>query len=278
MNLEFYYRIGLIRKGENFPSLRDAFDVPMYQLNGFDHPLMLIITSEFPDTLVPAKWGIAPELDEYGNPFEIDNLDNYYKKQLGYTLNAQAEKAFKYKLYYDSIFERRCVIPVDGFYEPHTLPNRTKKKEKVPFVFEYEDKSPISLAGIYNVLHREDSDEAIVTFTIFTREANDLFKEVHNVPNKEGKHRMPLILNDDVIDDWLNEEISSSYLEDLLLTEPSKEIIARPVTRDIYKRVDSNYEGVDNFHDYHTDPQGLRFDFNGYKPHFFGEQNDLFNS
>lgn len=275
-DLENYYRVGLIQDRDyeiDDVAIRQAFDTPFYNLSGFMHPMMLIITSDLPDSLLPAKWGIAPD------NFNVEYLDKFYELKKGAALNAQSEKAFKLALYYESIYERRCIVPVDGFYEPHTLPIDKKIPKTVPFHFEYEDKSPISFAGIYNILRNQESKKEYFVFTILTKKATPLFKEIHNSPAKDNGHRMPLILDEKYLDDWLDVDISTGYLTDIMESNTEKEIVARPIKRDIYRRnLDSNYEGVDDFHNYHQDPQGLKFDFKGYKPHFFGEgQTSLFD-
>ena len=253
--IEDRYNVGFYNEDAQ---ARVAFDVPMNHINGFSHGNQLIITQEYSEHLITAKWGLAP------SKTDPQVLSQYYKKAIswGAGLNARSEKAFTDWNYKQCIHERRCIIPLDGFYEPHTLPN----KEKVPFHFKYGDNSCISMAGVYNVL-----EGGLVTFTIFTREANDQFKEIHNV-EKKGTYRMPLILDEFAEEDWLDPDSSEGYLQDLLTSFTRKEIEAYPVSKMLFNpREDFNIEGIDQRHDFFKDPMKLKFNLNGYKSHLFGK-------
>src|SRR5690554_5154985 len=96
-------------------SLIDYFNTPKYHLNGFSHPNMLVIPQEKSDVLAPAVWGIVP------THISKEDIKPYYKEAVKYGggLNARSEKVFQHFIYRDSIMERRCIIPVSGFFEPH---------------------------------------------------------------------------------------------------------------------------------------------------------------
>lgn len=105
--------------------------------NGFAHPLMWIIPQEKSHGMTPALWGVLPK-SELG-----DNRVEYYKKAVRFCdgLNAREDKLFEPFIYKHSAFSRRCIIPVNGFCEPHTAP----KKFKVPFYFEKANKAVTKL-------------------------------------------------------------------------------------------------------------------------------------
>lgn len=79
---------------------------------------------------------------------------------------------------------RRIVIPAAGFYEW----DRSKNKN----VFYLADEPVMYLAGCYK--YYEDS----ARFVIFTREANHSMEPVHD--------RMPIILKEQDLEDWVYED------------------------------------------------------------------------
>ena len=87
-------------------------------------------------------------------------------------------------------------------------------------------------AGLYN-----EFDDDLFTTTIITIEANEFFSEVHN-----KKKRMPLVLAEDLYDDWLDEGINSQTLNELMAFGfTSNEFKAHPVSRNLYKKsIDTN--------------------------------------
>ncbi|WP_434035474.1 SOS response-associated peptidase [Formosa sp. 4Alg 33] len=146
-------------------ALVDYFDKPRYHLNGFTHPNMLVIPQQKPEVLAPAVWGIVPENKT------SDEIKPYYKEavKFGSGLNARTEKAFQHFIYKDSIMEKRYIISVSGFFEPHEY-----KGKKYPYHFKNEDESTMALAGLYTVI------DTFITFTILTKEASPLFAKIHN--------------------------------------------------------------------------------------------------
>jgi putative SOS response-associated peptidase YedK len=57
------------------------------------------------------------------------------------------------------------------------------------------------MAGLYDSWMNPHSNEILYSFTIITSEANDFMAEIHN-----SKKRMPLILNANDEESWLNGE------------------------------------------------------------------------
>jgi putative SOS response-associated peptidase YedK len=99
-------------------------------------------------------------------------------------INARAETAMERPAFSESVLRRRCIIPAAGFYEW----DRDKNKAE----FYLPDEPCIFMAGMYNLFNGEDR------FVILTTEANESMRPVHD--------RMPLILREDEITDWLRED------------------------------------------------------------------------
>lgn len=99
-------------------------------------------------------------------------------------INARAETAMERPAFSESVTRRRCIIPAAGFYEW----DRDKNKAE----FRLPESPCIFMAGMYNLFEGEDR------FVILTTEANESMRRVHD--------RMPLILREEEISDWLWEE------------------------------------------------------------------------
>lgn len=192
--------------------------------NGFAHPNLWILPQEKKGHMIPVTWGLIPH-------YELGaNAKKYYQKTIRYGsgLNAQSEKLFESNNYKISAFTRRCVIPVDGFYEPHTA-KKNGKDFKVPFYFEQKNDNLISLAGIYAV-----TKDKMLTFTILTKEATPLFAKIHN-----KKFRRPVILKNDDINVWLDDDLSEDDILNIMDQDLPDELIKTyPISKDLYKRND----------------------------------------
>ncbi|SDG82499.1 SOS response-associated peptidase [Psychroflexus sediminis] len=196
-------------------SQRDLFDQPSYHIIGFTHAQMLIIPQEKPSVLAAATWGIAPENKS------VDELKDYYKeaRKFGGGINARSEKAFDHFLYKQSIFSKRCIIPVSAFFEPHD-----HEGDKYPFVFKPKDKAFLSLAGIYTRIDNK------VTFAILTKEASPLFAKIHN-----KKNRQPVILFSEQEKDWLKDDLDQDEIEGIIKTDYDEDQLEYyPVSKDLF--------------------------------------------
>ncbi|MEY8850020.1 SOS response-associated peptidase [Psychroserpens sp. XS_ASV72] len=196
---------------------------PYFHLNGFSYGNLQIIRMENSSTIVPASWGLIPH-------WAMNDPSGFRKKSN--TLNARSESIFEKASFRDSANDKRCLILADGFYEPHH-----ENGISIPY-FCYqptkdEPKGELFLfAGLYTEI-----DDGLYTATILTTEANDFFAEVHN-----KKKRMPLVLDENVYEDWFDEGLSDQAINELMATGFSNlEFKAHPVSRDLYKRgVDTN--------------------------------------
>ncbi|MGM5470319.1 SOS response-associated peptidase [Flavobacteriaceae bacterium LMO-SS05] len=204
------------------PKLISLFDTPQYHLNGFAHPNMLVIPQERRELLAPGVWGIAPS----NTP--VDGIKAYYKQAVRYGggLNAQSEKLFSHALYKESALSRRCIIPVTGFFEPHTYQNK-----KYPFYIHHKDAELLPLAGLYTVIG------SYITFSILTKAASPLFERIHN-----QKKRQPVILSKSVVHNWLNPELNPTDLKRCIHSPfPDAELKTYTVSKDVFSpKEDSN--------------------------------------
>lgn len=123
------------------------------------------------------------------------------------------------------IKDQRCIIPVDSFIEqPHS------SKDKRKFIIQKEDQSAFHLAGIYNEIVNEDTGEIIdIAFTILTTPSTAITQKVEH-------QRSPLVLEDEHLDFYLNNNTSLDQLESLYIPPSSEGFIAYEVDPIIAKR------------------------------------------
>ena len=126
--------------------------------------------------LVPARWGLV-------NSWAKNN------SQAARQINARAETVDTRPAYRPAFKARRCVAPVDGFYEW-----RGPRGKRQPLWFHRPDEGLLLLAGLWEVWHLTPDHEE-TTFTILTTAANALVAPIHD--------RMPVVLSDDDVDAWL---------------------------------------------------------------------------
>jgi putative SOS response-associated peptidase YedK len=108
-------------------------------------------------------------------------------------INARAEGIASRPTFRTAFYKSRCIVPADGFYEwAHTA------GEKVPYRFEFRDKSLFGMAGVY--------DAETGTYAVITCMSNALVRTV--------QHRMPVILDKQREKLWL--DMRASNTEELL--------------------------------------------------------------
>lgn len=101
-------------------------------------------------------------------------------------INARAETVMEKRMFRDNVQCRRVAIPAAGFYEWN------QANEKATFTAENTEQGKpriLYLAGFYGHFDGEDR------FIILTTEANESMKDAH--------HRMPLILEQDEVKEWI---------------------------------------------------------------------------
>jgi len=92
---------------------------------------------------------------------------------------------------------KRCLIPADGFFKWKWLEPKGKAKQK--YFLSLPGEEAFAFAGLWNSWHNKSTGEILNTYTIITTAANQLMSEIHNT-----KKRMPVILNPETGNDWLN--------------------------------------------------------------------------
>src|ERR671915_743784 len=105
-------------------------------------------------------------------------------------INARAETVTKMPAFKKAFEKRRCLVPVDGFFEWKKV-----GKEKRPYMIAMADRQPFTLAGLWENWRDRESGEWVRTFTIVTTDANELVAQLHD--------RMPVVIAPEDRERWL---------------------------------------------------------------------------
>jgi putative SOS response-associated peptidase YedK len=142
-------------------------------------------------------------------------------------INARADNVAEKPMFRDLLRQRRCAVPIDGYYEW-----RTTTSGKVPFFFYLKTRAPFFLAGLWDCWHEGRPDE-VASYVLMTTEPNELAATVHD--------RMPVMLHARDVARWLDPTLKDAdALADLFAPYPVEEMASHPVS----KRVsDPNNEG-----------------------------------
>ena len=110
-------------------------------------------------------------------------------------INAKCETVRTLPTFRDAYRRRRCIVPVDGFFEWKAIKGQ---KAKQPYAIAMKDDSPFGIGGLWENWKEPALGEWIRTFAIITTDANELVADIHD--------RMPLILAPSDYARWLSEE------------------------------------------------------------------------
>lgn len=140
-------------------------------------------------------------------------------------INLRADTVRSKPTFRRNLAKRRCIIPVDGFYEWKDM---GKGRKKQPFFIRAAEGGPLALAGLWEVWKDKADEDAdwLKSCTIITTEPNGLLKSIHN--------RMPVVLPPEVWDSWLdpaNEDADA--LEKLLVPAPDDLLELFPVSTEV---------------------------------------------
>lgn len=158
------------------------------------------------------RWGLVPP----------------WAKEIGkgpLLFNARAETAAQKSSFRAAVKSKRCLVPMDGWYEWKKGPPDAKgKPTKVPFFMSPRDGTRLFMAGLWSVWHdRSAPDSApLLSCSILTTDAVGELREVHD--------RMPLIMPFGNWDDWLDPDHPAPAD---LLNPPSDQVAAAIAIREV---------------------------------------------
>lgn len=174
-------------------------------------------------------WGLVPR---WAKDMKIGNK----------LINARAETVADKPSFRSAFKKRRCILPVDGFYE-WSKPEGADRKQ--PWYITRADSEPFAFAGLWEEWRgtpggraakdgdgedggpeSEDAEEVTVrSTTIITGSPNDKMAEIH--------HRMPVMLPASAWQAWLDPDTDPGDLAGFLVPAPSQLITFHPVSTEV---------------------------------------------
>lgn len=206
---------------------------PSYYYHAFAIPEMPAICSEDPSRIKLFKWGLIPSGIKDKKEAEQIRLK---------TFNSRSESIDSKASFSNSFKNKRCIIPVKGFFEwQHT------EGKKIPWYIYHSSDEIISLAGIYDQWVNSATGEIYNTFSIITTTSNDLLSVIHN-----SAKRMPAVLEREEEEKWINQNTSANELKGILRPAPEQMLKAYTIGNLVNSRTaDRNTPEVISEHPYY---------------------------
>lgn len=117
-------------------------------------------------------------------------LPSWAKDKKSMNINARSESIFEKQTFRDSYKFRRCIIPINGFFEWEV-----EDKQKTPYYVKDIKSEYLALAGIWDEWFDIELNMKIVTVALITCDANEKLGKIH--------HRMPIVLDKKDFSTWL---------------------------------------------------------------------------
>ena len=149
---------------------------PRYNVAPTDDALV-VVQRDDRRAVTAFRWGLVPHW--------ADDL-----KAGSRMFNARAETITTSPAFRDAIRRRRCLVPIDGFYEW-----KREGTVRQPHHVRRDDARPLVLAGLWAGWKDPSTEQVRRTFTIITTSPNTALTDLHD--------RMPVILPDDLWARWL---------------------------------------------------------------------------
>jgi putative SOS response-associated peptidase YedK len=136
------------------------------------------------------RWGLVP-------PWARADADGAPESKGPQLINARADKVTTSPAFRSSAKSKRCLVPMDGYYEWRANPAADgKKTRKTPFYLHRADGEMLFAAGLWSVWKPAKDASPLLSCTIITTDAVGALGEIHD--------RMPLIVRENDWDRWLD--------------------------------------------------------------------------
>jgi len=152
-----------------------------------------------------ARWGFRPEWSREDDAGMASKM-----------INARSETVAEKPSFRESWAKgRRCIVPVNGFYEWH----KDDAGGKQPYFIQHQEAEILCMAGLWSKVDDQ------VTFTVLTKAAEGPISELH--------HRMPVMFEQSQADDWFRADVSRA--RDMIAGARGDQCDAYKVSNDVGK-------------------------------------------
>ena len=150
------------------------------------------------------RWGLVP-------PWVKADSEGVPESKGPQLINARAEKVTTSPAFRASAKSKRCLVPMDGYYEWRANPDTEagKKVRKTPFFLHRADGEMLFMAGLWSAWKPAKDATPLLSCTIITTDAVGELAQIHD--------RMPLIVPERDWDRWLDPDAPADL-----------ELLARP--------------------------------------------------
>ena len=137
-------------------------------------------------------------------------------------VNIRSETVHESRLYAPLLKKKqRCLIPCSFYFEHHHFDKYNKKtgeplkgKVSVPFFVKVNRRPLFAVPALYSKWYDRENRQEVITYSMFTIVANDLLTAIHN--GGDNPYRMPLVIEHDMEDAWLNPEAPEKQINEIL--------------------------------------------------------------
>ena len=162
----------------------------------------VVISNSGQRELTVMKWGLVP---------------SWAKDEKMKLINARSETVHEKPSFKNSLRNKRCLIPADGFIE-------WQGTEKQPCYIYLKDQALFGFAGLWSTWNSLEG-VSLNTYSILTTAANEKLNPIHV--------RMPIILSSEQYETWLAPDSGLDVLQALLIAYPSEEFDFHLVSKEI---------------------------------------------
>ena len=159
--------------------------------------IRIVVDRDGERRLAAARWGFRPVWADAGRAW----------------INARAETAWESPAFGPALRATRCIVPAEAFYEW----DRTASPRQPYAIGPSDPTALLPMAGIWSA-----AGGAPPTVAILTTAPNDLVRPIHD--------RMPVILDPDLLDAWLDPSSQPADLAPMLLAAPDAALRRWPVS------------------------------------------------
>ena len=145
--------------------------------------------------LVLMRWGLVPRFASAIAPKPL--------------INARAETLTEKPSFNQSLDRRRCLVPMDFYYEW----KKTQGAKGLPFIIQREDETMMAAAGLWDVWRGADG-QILESMAIITTVPAPEIADIHD--------RMPVMIEPDDFDLWLDPHTDKTQVQKLLIKRVSK--------------------------------------------------------